>query len=67
MCDFARCRWLLRQRARWPVGAPVRDADELSDALEPLLVEITHREVAKKLPRREQGGLHVHLAIVLVG
>ena len=54
MRDVARCGWLLRQRASRPVGAPKRDADELGDALEPLLVEITHGMVAKDLPRRDK-------------
>ena len=67
MRDVARCRWLLRQRASLPVGAPVRDADELGDPLEPLLVEITHRTVVKKLLRHEQSSLRVHLAVVRVG
>ena len=65
--DVARCRWLLRQRASRPVGAPMCHADELGDPLEPLLVEITHRTVAKKLPRCEQSGLRVHLAAARVG
>ena len=45
----------------------MRDADELSDALEPLLVEVTHGTVAKKLRRREQCGLRDHLAAARVG
>ena len=67
MRNVARCRWLLRQRARRPVEAPVRDSDELGDVLEPLLIEITHGAVAKELPSREQSGLQVHLATVHVG
>ena len=67
MRHVARCRWLLRQSASRPVRAPVRNADELGDALEPLLIEIAHRTVAKKLPRREQSSLHVHLATARVG
>ena len=45
----------------------MRDANELGDPLEPLLLEITHRTVAKKLPRHEQSGLRVHLAAARVG
>ena len=67
MRDAAPYMWLLRQRASRPVRAPVRDADELSDPLEPLLVEVTHLTVAMKLPRREQSGLRVHLAMTRVG
>ena len=63
MRDVTYCRWLLRQQASRPIGAPMRDADELDDAGEPLLVEISHRVVAKKLSRREQSGLRVHLAV----
>ena len=47
--------------------SPVRDADELGDTLEPLLVEITHGTVAKNLPRREQSGLRVHLVTAQMG
>ena len=65
--DVARCRWLLRQRVSRPVGAPVRDADELGDTLEPLLIEITHGAVAKKLRHCEQSGLRVHLVAARVG
>ena len=65
--NIARYRWLLRHRASRPVEAPVRDADELGDAREPLLVEISHRAVAKKLPCREQSGMCVHLAAARVG
>ena len=67
MRDIGRCRWFLGQRASRPDGAPVRDADELGDPLEPLLVEVTHQEVAKELPHREQSGLHVHLAAAHFG
>ena len=52
VCNVARYRWLLRQRA---------------SRLAPLLIEVTHRAVAKKLPRREQSGLCVHLAAMRVG
>ena len=65
--DVTRCRWLLRQRASRPVGAPVRDADELGNAREQFLIEISHRAVAKKLLHREQGGLRVHLVASRVG
>ena len=67
MRDITHCKWLLRQRASRPVGAPVRDADELGYTLEPLLVEITHGTVAKELPHYEQSGMHVHLAAARVG
>ena len=67
MHDVARCGWLLRQQARRPDRAPVRDTDELGDPLEPLLVEITHRAVAKELPRHEQSGLCIHLVVARVG
>ena len=67
MRNVARCRWLLRQRASWPVRAPVRDADELGDPLEPLIVEVTHRTVENKLPCREQSVMRIHLAAVRVG
>ena len=67
MHDVTRCKWLLRQQEGRPVGAPVRDADELGYTLEPLLVEITHGTVAKELPRREQSSLRVHLAAACVG
>ena len=65
--DVAHCRWLLRQRASRPVGAPVRDADELGDALEPHLIEVTHGTVVKELPRLEQSGLRVRRAVTRVG
>ena len=65
--DVARCRWLLRQRASRPVGAPMRDADELGHALEPLLIEVTHGTVAKELPRHEQNGLRIRLTATRVG
>ena len=45
----------------------MREADELGDARKPLLVEISHRAVAKKLPRREQSGVRIHLAAARVG
>ena len=67
VCHIARCRWLLRQRACRLGGAPMRNADELSDPLEPLLVEVTDRAVAKELPRHEQSGLRVHRAVTRMG
>ena len=67
MRHVTRCRWLLRQRANRFDGAPVRDADELGDPLKPLLVEVTHRTIVKKLPRHEQSSLRVHLAAACVG
>ena len=45
----------------------MRDADELGDPLEPLLVKVTHQKLAKKVPRREQSGLRVHLAAACMG
>ena len=60
-------RWLLRQRASQPIKAPVHDADALGDPLEPLLIEITHRTVAKELMCREQSDLRIHLAAARVG
>ena len=67
MRHVARCRWLLRQRASRPVEAPVHDADELDDMLEPLLVEVVDRVVAKELPCHEQSSLHIRLATAHVG
>ena len=67
MRHVTRCRWLLRQRASRPIGAPVCDADELGDARGPLLVEISHRAVAKKFRRCEQGILRVHLDAARMG
>ena len=45
----------------------MRDTDELGDALEPLLVEITHGTIVKELPRYEQSSLRVHLVAERVG
>ena len=45
----------------------MRNADELSDPLEPLLVEVIDWAVAKELPRHEQSGLRVRLAVTRVG
>ena len=67
MRHVARCRWLLRQRASQLGGAPVRDADELSDPLEPLLVEVADRAVAKELSYHEQSGLRIRLAVTRMG
>lgn len=63
----ARYRWMLRQRAIRLGGAPVYDADELSNPLEPLLVDVANRAVAKELPRHEQSGLRIRLAATRVG
>ena len=67
MRHVACCRWLLRQRASRLGRAPMRNADELSDPLEPLLVEVADRAVAKELPRHEQSGLCIRLAGTRVG
>ena len=65
--DVTRSRWLLRQRASRPIGAPVHDADELGDPLEPLLIEVIDRAVAQELPLHEQSGLRVRQAVTRVG
>ena len=64
---IARCRWLLRQRVSRLGGSPARNADKLSDPLEPLLAEVMNRAVAKELSRHEKSGLRIPLAATRVG
>ena len=45
----------------------MRHTDELTDPLEPLLVEVTNRAVAKELPRHEQSGLRIRYVATRVG
>ena len=47
-----------RQREGWCGGAP-SGADELGDAVQPVLVEVVDRAVAQELAFHEQRGLHV--------
>ena len=47
-----------RQRERWYGGAP-SGADELGDAVQPVLVEVIDRAIAQELACHEQCGLLV--------
>ena len=65
MSHVARGWRRVRQREGRCRGAPC-GADELGDAVEPLLVEVVDGAVAQELVRREERGLCLHGSTVRV-
>ena len=59
MSHVARGGRRARQREGRQLGAPC-GADELGDAVEPVLVEVVDRAVAQELIRHEERGLRIH-------
>jgi len=66
MSHVARGWRRVRQREGRRRGAPC-GADELGDAVEPVLVEVVDRAVAQELVRHEERGLRVHGSATCVG
>ena len=54
------------QREGWRRGAP-SSADELSEAGEPLVVEVIDGTVVQELPRQEQRGVRVRRSAMGMG
>ena len=63
---IAHNRGRARQREGWCRGAPC-GADELGDAVQPVLVEVIDGAVVQELACHAQSGLHVHGSATSVG